>query len=280
MCALRAFPAVAQPGPATAPSDSARPFEIEDNSFLVEEAFNQEAGVVQNIAGGVVLQDTGWALTFTQEWPVPGVRHQLSFTIPASRVDGARGLGDIALNYRHQLMEEGPGRPAMAPRLSVLCPTGDEGAGLGVGAWGLQGTLPVSKQVRDVYFHGNAGLTWYPRVQSTLPEVGVRPGSFVASWPKALTSPFIAGSAIYRFRPMLHLMLESVLAWQHQVIAPGLTGRTLHRVLAPGLRGGWNRGESQYVLGAAAPVTWTPDAADAGLFLYFSYETRFRRAQP
>ena len=30
------------------------------------------------------------------------------------------GIGDIALNYRYQLLEEGPGRPAMAPRLSLL----------------------------------------------------------------------------------------------------------------------------------------------------------------
>ena len=63
---------------APAPSDSSRPWEIEDNSFLVEEAFNQEAGVVQTIFGGLLFQQSGWALTFTQEWPAPSIRHQLS----------------------------------------------------------------------------------------------------------------------------------------------------------------------------------------------------------
>ena len=51
------------------PSNSSRPFEIEDNSFFVEEAFNQEAGVVQTIYGGWFLESSGWAMTVTQEWP-------------------------------------------------------------------------------------------------------------------------------------------------------------------------------------------------------------------
>ena len=70
---------------------------------------------------------------------------------------GPDGLGDIALNYRYQLTEEGPGRPAIAPRLTVLIPSGNQGRGLGVGAWGWQMNLPVSKQHRDFYFHGNVG---------------------------------------------------------------------------------------------------------------------------
>src|SRR3954451_21027572 len=56
---------------------------IQDNSFLLEEAYNQDAGVVQHIsnftraAGGRL-----WAYTFTQEWPLSGMRHQGSYTIP------------------------------------------------------------------------------------------------------------------------------------------------------------------------------------------------------
>ena len=125
---------------------------------------------MQTIFGGLFFQQSGWALAFTQEWPAPGMRHQLSVTIPVNGLklaDGERGpdgLGDIALNYRYQLTEEGPGRPAIAPRLTVLCPSGNQGRGLGVGAWGWQMNLPVSKQHRDFYFHGNVGMTWYPRV--------------------------------------------------------------------------------------------------------------------
>ena len=255
--------------PAPAPTDSSRPFEIEDNSFLVEEAFNQEPGVVQTFFGGFFLQSSGWAMTFTQEWPAPGLKHQLSYSIPVNRLNGADGLGDIALNYRYQLTEEGPGRPALAPRLTVLCPTGNSGRGLGVGAWGLQMNLPASKQVRDFYFHGNAGLTWYPRVGTT--------GSAGSASPPdvALVSPFVAGSTIYRVKPMFNLMLESVLTWQDSVAGPGQTASTTVTILAPGFRGGWNVGEAQIIIGAAVPFTFSQGSNDVGVFTYFSYEAPF-----
>src|SRR5262245_17587450 len=44
---------------------------IADNSFLIEEAYNQEAGVVQHIS--VFQRDwrsSAWAYSFTQEWPL------------------------------------------------------------------------------------------------------------------------------------------------------------------------------------------------------------------
>ncbi len=256
-----------------APSDSSRRWEIEDNSFLVEEAFNQEAGVVQTIFGGLFSRQSGWALNFTQEWPAPSIRHQLSVSIPVNGLtlaDGERGpdgLGDIALNYRYQLMEEGPGKPAIAPRLTGLTPTGNQGRGLGVGAWGWQMNLPVSKQHHDFYFHGNVGMTWYPRVRT---DSDGTPAPDVT-----LISPTIAGSTIYRLRPMLNLMLESFVTWQEAPTGPGRTGRLAVSVVAPGVRGGWNHGESQFILGAALPVTWADGAAHLGLFTYFSYETRF-----
>ena len=61
---------------------------IRDNSFLVEEACNQEAGVVQHIlTGAYAYQQAGasdldsWNFGFTQEWPLFGQRHQLGYTI-------------------------------------------------------------------------------------------------------------------------------------------------------------------------------------------------------
>ena len=252
------------------PADSSRPFEIEDNSFFVEEAFNQEAGVVQNIFGAVFLQDGGgWAATFTQEWPAPGIRHQLSYTIPVTRLNGADGIGDVALNYRYQLFEEGPGRAAVAPRVTLLCPTGNEGRGLGVGAWGLQANVPVSKQLRDFYVHANVGLTWYPHVPS---EVSPSAAPQVTAERVALTSPFIGGSVIYRARPMLHLMLESVATWQEAPAGPGRTDRSALTIVSPGIRGGWNHRSAQIILGAALPVTMAPGSTDLGVFTYFSYE--------
>ena len=63
-------------------------WEILDNSFLVEESFNQEAGVVQNIFTWSRHRSGGWEASFTQEWPAPNLTHQLSYTIPFSKSDG------------------------------------------------------------------------------------------------------------------------------------------------------------------------------------------------
>jgi hypothetical protein len=237
------------------------PFKIVDNSFLVEEAFNQEPHIVQNIVNWS-RQNGDWLLTYTQEWPAPGVRHQLSYTIPFD----ASGIGDAYLNYRLQVSEEGPGRPAFSPRISAIVPTGR-----GPSSPGVQTNLPFSKQRGDWYFHWNGGLTW------------VRAPERVS-----LVTPALAGSAIYRLRPMVHAMLESVLSFDQRVVSQAPSppagvatvsrerGRTL--TVSPGVRGGWNLDpETQIIVGAAVPVSWTDGKASAGVFGYFSYELPFRR---
>ncbi|MGH8572275.1 MAG: transporter, partial [Gammaproteobacteria bacterium] len=120
--------------------------EIADNSFLIEEAYNQEAGVVQHI-GTFARADGGdaWDFGFTQEWPLGGIRHQLSYGIPLTHSDGAgTGIGDISLNYRFQLAGDEDALFHSAPRLSVLVPTGSEDDGRGSGSIGFQGNLPFS----------------------------------------------------------------------------------------------------------------------------------------
>src|ERR1041384_2418257 len=69
----------------TEPSAPRRPVEgIMDNSFLVEEAYNQEPGVVQHIFTTFysVTRSAGhdehaWASAFTQEWPIFSQRHHV-----------------------------------------------------------------------------------------------------------------------------------------------------------------------------------------------------------
>ncbi|TAK07500.1 hypothetical protein EPO44_03950, partial [bacterium] len=59
--------------PAAAPAAEANPIDgISDNSFLLEEAYNQEPGVAQHIFNAVYSNDPrrrGWSFNFTQEWP-------------------------------------------------------------------------------------------------------------------------------------------------------------------------------------------------------------------
>lgn len=95
---------------------------IQDNSFLIEEAYNQEDGVIQHIQTFQYLQKSKtWGYLFTQEWPVPGQTHQFSYTIPVNHLEDSvkeTGIGDIAINYRYQLIFKEP--IAMSPRLSLL----------------------------------------------------------------------------------------------------------------------------------------------------------------
>lgn len=134
---------------------------IQDNSFLLEEAYNQEEGVVQHINTFSRFRDSGeWAYTFTQEWPFKSLAHQLSFTLPAlgGASEGGRGIGDVALSYRYQWIGDGDAPVAFAPRLSLLLPTGSVKEGRGVGAVGLQVNLPLSTVLSKHWVaHWNAG---------------------------------------------------------------------------------------------------------------------------
>ena len=83
--------------------------EIQDNSFLIEEAYNQEFGVVQHISTFIRLWNSGdWVYSFTQEWPMPGdPRHQLSVS---TRVTVAVELtnSDTTVAKREPLLSDIP----------------------------------------------------------------------------------------------------------------------------------------------------------------------------
>jgi DtxR family Mn-dependent transcriptional regulator len=259
-------PLHAQTSPPARPQE---PFKILDNSFLVEEAFNQEPGIFQNIFGAMRIGGD-WTAGFTQEWPLASERHQFSYTLAFLVNDGENGVGDTLLHYRYQAMMEGPGRPAFSPRLSVVLPSGDSRKGLGSGAPGLQGNLPFSKQTGDWYWHWNAGLTWIPSAEATFQR-----GDLAVVRQDSLTSPFLAASGIYRVRPMFSVMLESVLSFDQSLEEAGARRDTIF-TLSPGFRTGWNIGDKQAIVGFALPTTWS-DTASTGAFVYFSYELPFAK---
>ncbi len=249
---------------------TSEPFRITDNSFLVEEAFNQEVGIFQNIFGVARLNGV-WVAAFTQEWPVRSEMHQLSYTATFLSNEGNHGFGDSLLNYRYQAMKEGPGKPAFSPRLSLILPTGNSDKRLGNGSVGLQINLPFSKQTGDWYWHWNAGLTWLERARATFQQ-----GDQAVVRERWLASPFLAGSAIYRVRPMFNLMLESLATFDESLQEDG-TERSKTFTLSPGFRGGWDIGDKQLIVGLAVPVTWSTDPTSGGVFLYFSYELPFKK---
>ena len=111
---------------------------IMDNSFLMEEAYNQERGMVQHISlFSHQREPRTWAYSFTQEWPFRGQRHQLSYTaqliLQVGPAGPRTGFGDLMLNYRLQLVGREGKRVWVAPRLSAVLPTGRWEQGRGDG---------------------------------------------------------------------------------------------------------------------------------------------------
>lgn len=249
-----------------------------DNSFLVEEAYNQEAGVVQHIVGmyyNVTRRrgpdDRNWDNAFTQEWPFFTQTHQLSYTVPFSFLEsGGRresGIGDVLLNYRWQALFKEDSLTALAPRLSLVLPTGNEHRGLGEGTLGFQWNLPFSTAIGDRwFFHLNAGGTWLPDPAST----GGR----------SVYHHSIGASVIYAATPTLHLLLESIGNWEEALDARGRRQYDFSPVVLPGVRKAFNfDNDSQLVLGVAAPIGVGGHAPDYGVFLYVSFEHFFRRGE-
>ena len=241
--------------------------QIQDNSFLIEEAYNQEAGVVQHISAFSRAEGGAWLYTFTQEWPLGGLDHQLSYSLalldPGPGVSA--GLGDVAINYRHQLTGDPDARLLVAPRVSVLVPTGSESTGRGAGTFGIQGNLPVSRVFAPaVVAHLNAGATLLPSAHGPL-------GS------RATVTAFNLGaSAVWLARRWLNLLVETVWVSEGVVVADGVTERFESAYVNPGVRWAVDVGAVQVVPGVSYTIGIGPSRGDDALFLYLSLEHAFR----
>jgi hypothetical protein len=251
--------------------DAASSSPIQDNSFLIEEAYNQEPGVVQHINSFLRTHPGGaWLYTFTQEWPVPEVTHQLSYSLAYVRLapdsGDARGPGDFALNYRYQLVGNGETRIAVAPRVTLILPTGDERKGLGSGTVGYQVNFPLSTVLSDrLVAHWNAGATWTPRARNTL---GQRADT---------TAVNFGQSTIFHVLSTLDLMLEIFWSRTQSVAAPGRTEADRTFLLSPGVRFAWNAPHGlQIVPGIGIPLGVGPSRSQRSVLLYLSFEHPFR----
>jgi hypothetical protein len=241
---------------------------IEDNSFFIEEAYNQDVRVVQHISNALfVHQPThDFMYSFTQEWPAFGKAHQLSYTVPYLSLNSgaASGLGDLMLNYRYQLAYP-EDWAAVSPRLSVILPTGNKDKGTGRGAYGLQFDLPASKRLSDPFVaHANLGLTTLIHESKTLPT-----GSAVSH---STVSIFTGGSVIWLAHETFNVMLEYLYSDNQSLGDDGAVVTEPSHLLSPGIRYAINTGSLQTVVGVAAPVTMTKEYTDVGVFLYLSFE--------
>lgn len=242
------------------------PKPIQDNSFLLEEAYNQESGVVQHISTlDRADQGGAWGYALTQEWPLFGQKHQLSYAIPIVSAGGgaATGLGDITVDYRYQLVGNGNTRLAVAPRLSVILATGDETEGRGDGRAGAEIGLPVSFVLTPTLVaHTNAAFAFLPEATT---DAGQRGATTVSS---------LGQSLVWLAHPRVNVLLEA--AWESvQVEDAGDDGESLF--ISPGVRAAFDVGRVQVVPGIAVPIGVGQSNGERMLFLYFSLEHAYRR---
>jgi hypothetical protein len=252
---------------------TARPAPVQDNSFLIEEAYNQEDGIIQHISTFERLSSShDWVYTQTDEWPVRSLKHQLSLTLSGAHAGNfagsGAGWGDTAFNYRYQLTGSGETKLAVAPRLSVLFPTGNPTFGRGSGGLGLQTNLPVSIQhSARLVTHWNAGATWVPRAVDSSRDVARTIGVNLGQ------------SVVWLVKPRVNFLLETLWTSGESVVGPDKTLRSQDLYVSPGVRWAYNlKGDLQIVPGIAAPVGIGSSAGDKGIMFYLSFEHPFALA--
>ena len=216
--------------------------QISDNSFLVEEAYNQDPGVVQHITVfSHATHGRDWDASFTQEWPLHGLKHQLSYTFTGSADADGNHFGDTFLNYRYQLVGDAEAKLAISPRISAVIPA-RSGQSMSV-----QLMLPVSTVLGErVVAHWNAGGTF---------------GHGSPSWTAAQ-------SVVWLIHPRVNALVETL--WTGGRDATDL-------VVSPGIRWSYDRpGGLQIVPGIALPTSLRGERTRSVL-AYISFEHPFRR---
>lgn len=261
-----AFCAATAQSQGTSPAPAKEP--IADNSFLIEESYNQEPGVVQHISG--FTKTTGskdWAYSFTQEWPAPGKTHQLSYTLPFTHFGdpSTSGIGDLMINYRYQAVDDEKRGLAVSPRLSISLPTGDDKKGLGLGGTGYQVDLPISKTLGESFVtHTNVGATWFP--------------SATAGGIESLHGVNLGQSLVWLAAPRFNVMLEAI--WSRTTSRSGAADATVENAfISPSIRWGYDFPSGlQVVPGVAFPIGVGQSKGIHQVLLYLSFEHPFTAA--
>ncbi len=249
---------------------------IEDNSFFIEEAYNQEAGIVQHISNGTYFKSPqeDFVFTFTQEWPIGSQKHQFSYTLPYVFLNSntVHGFGDVLLNYRYQL-SSGEDGIAMSPRLSLMFPN-SRFRNYDLGDWGLQFNLPISKRLNNEFItHINAGVTVFP--QAFKQGYTTSEGPYQEDGKALLYFYNIGASLIYLADINYNFMLEIAENISSDFDLNGEIKYENELIISPGFRYAIDVNSLQIVPGIAVPFRITENETNAGFFLYLSLEGPF-----
>lgn len=241
---------------------------IEDNSFLLEEAFNQEWGVYQFIQEYQVNQKTkGYEYSFENEIPITDKTYQFSYEFTRAREDGsgAGNIGDATLNFRWQPMNKDG--ILLAERFGLIVPTGNVNKGGGNGVFGLEFMQAATLTVRDnVMNHWNMGFSVLPNAKSQ----GIQK--------RGTLTAFTAGSSlIWLCNDSFNLLLEGLLQSGQSMLSDGSKEIGTSFTINPGARFAIDLDykETQIVPGISFPTEILNNRTEHGVLVYLSIEPKF-----
>lgn len=258
---------------------------IEDNSFLIEEAINQEAGVIQHIFT-TAYADGDIVYSYTQELPLRNDRHQLSFGLSYASLKKpetmtaiaqsnfvSSGMGDFFVNYRSMLWDKNDWA-IVIPRLSLIIPTGNARYQLGAGAWGGQFNLAITKRLsRQLVMHYNAGYTYYSGSDYYRYDKDLNPS---LTYERDVEIANIGASAVWLVHPKVNLLLEYVSNFEEEILDDASIICQHNLTLNPGIRMAFDIGKVQVVPGVGVPFNFENGQYSAmGAFLYLSIEPAY-----
>lgn len=261
---------------------SFRQVKLEDNSFLLEEAFNQEMGVIQHIST-VTLDKVDFQTlqcSYTQEIPLTHRTHQLNISLNYMMMPDQRfsdrptnGFGDFYVSYRPLLFDENDWL-MLIPRFTLIIPTGDASRRLGYGAWGAQVNLAVTKRISDrTVAHVNAGLTQFFKFDH-YEYIGDR-SALTAE--RNVLFKNLGYSFVWHATNRVNFMFEHVVNMNADIDDNGFLFAQNTQVINPAIRYCIDRAHLQVVPGIGFPLTIARgEPIQRGIFFYLSFETSYR----
>jgi hypothetical protein len=250
---------------------------IEDNSFLVDEAFNQEKGVMQFISNfhwsNISLHCMTYA--FRHEIPVNNY-HQISYTLqynfsqPFGKTNYS-GPGDISIGYTY-LAAGKDDWLMMVPQINFILPTGDPAKGLGNGGFGGKLGLALTKRLsRAVVTHYNISCTMIYKADYYMKTLQAESRKAERN----INIKTFATSLIWYPTARFNLMFESVVNLLNDVQANGSSIQVWQVTSNPGLRFAFDLKKALMVTGVSFPFNFDNNSKDqTGFFMYLSLEKK------
>jgi hypothetical protein len=241
---------------------------IEDNSFLLEEAFNQEWGVYQFIQTYTTQNVArGYEYTFENEIPITDKTQQFSYEFAVARQDAKShgAISDVTLNYRLQPYNKDG--VLLADRFGLIIPTGDVDKNAGNGVYGFEfmqaATILINE---DFATHFNFGFTVLPNAKSA-----------GTNERRSITTVTAGTSFIYLWKDSVNFLLEGLLQSGQSVLPDGTRSADTMLTINPGMRFAidleWH--DTQIVPGISFPTELLNSPTEHGVLVYLSIEPTF-----